>query len=345
MGPCRPEDQNWSSSTRRITAAEEGGGEPRQEQQAVNDNTVEQQNVPTPELVDPLQAQQEAWAAAEGYTPLADLTGSGDGTFLMSMGPGGDSDSEDENANGMLSANGGAAFFVNPSAFGAATIDDDDDKEEEQDVNEYQQISSAAATTTTPAFEDAAARALLALDEEYQHCLQPGGVVDSVADAEPKIDNTNDSNNKPDNEDEDMKIIAAAFDRRKEEMQQIQKQGGFPVDWGSTLKPKKHNPTETKMNHDVDTDAIKKAVQALSVKNKDAKFQQKFEAWQQKQKGNNKKKTENIPKHALIPASSMKAFYRSTPKAKQATANLTRSATLAEALVRIIIARQRKFAD
>ncbi|KAL3904272.1 MAG: hypothetical protein SGILL_010132, partial [Bacillariaceae sp.] len=133
-------------------------------------------------------------------------------------------------------------------------------------------------------------------------------------------------------EDEDMKIIADAFDKRKEEMQRIQKHGGFPVDWDSVAKSTTRTAVpETKKNPDVDTDAVKKAVQELSVKNKDAIFHQKFEAWQRKQKC--KKKAEsNIPTHPLIPLASLKAFHRTTAKAKQATANLTRSATLAESL-------------
>jgi hypothetical protein len=342
MGPCRPEDHNRPNGARRITTASSDGGDPQQQQH--QHGALEEQPTPggiddtegfvadgsvannSPELVNPLQAQQDAWAVSEGYTPLADLTGGsgGDGTFLMmSMGPGGDSssDSEDEEEddhNAARATNG--ETFVNLSGF---RVSNDDDRRYETNQNH---LNPSLASD----FGDTAARALLSLDEDYRNCLQP--VADESGDQQSKFENAQE-NDMEDN-DEDIKIIAAAFDKRNEEMQQIQKEERFPVDWDGMVKSNQ-NLQEMKKNLDVDTEAVKKAVQALSLRNKDARFQQKFETWQQKQKGT--KAADVVPKHALIPAAPMKAFHRSTLKAKKATANLTRSATLAEAIVRLLI--------
>ncbi|KAG7361970.1 hypothetical protein IV203_025636 [Nitzschia inconspicua] len=104
----------------------------------------------------------------------------------------------------------------------------------------------------------------------------------------------------------------------------------------------------------IDTNAVRKVVETLSINHNDTNFQKKFVQWQQQQQqqqhhrqnkqnnnnqNNNNNDNNSIPQpqpHPIIPVSSQKAFLRSTPKAVQATANLTRSATLAEAIVRII---------
>ena len=189
-------------------------------------------------------------------------------------------------------------------------------------------------------FEDIASRALLALDEEYQSSVTQhnnnssldSNCCNTSSDSRPSIDH-----------DEDIKIIAAAFDRRKEEMKRIQQQGGFPVAWDDIQPHPASKPSAQKVEKkniqdvDVDTTAVRKAVEAISMKNKDAPFQQKFANWQERQKQKQKKhdNDEEPPPHKLIPPVSSKAFYKSTTKAKQATANLTRSATLAEAIVRL----------
>jgi hypothetical protein len=147
--------------------------------------------------------------------------------------------------------------------------------------------------------------------------------------------------------DEDIKIIAAAFDRRSQETKKLQQQGGFYVNWETfeekesntvattaSSQIKKASQSSTKKQVAVDTHAVQEAVWSLSLMNENAKFQRKYAEWQQKQALHLDEDKQAKP-HLLIPLAPNVAFVRSTPKAIRATANLTRSATLAEALVRI----------
>jgi len=252
----------------------------------------------------------DAWAEAEGYTPLNDLNnGMGNPYIMVSTGPSDSSDSDENDDEERNTRNGN--FYVNQNVFG--NLDS---------VDESQNVSSIIQDFD---FGDIAASALSALDEEYQQTTV--------------LPNAESSNEKE--KDEDLKIIAAGFDDRKEELKRIREQGDFHVQWkdaeeesavGST---KNDQEQQQKIDNTVDTDAVRRAIKTLSVKNKDARFQQKFAAWQHNQLL--KKERDNTDPHTLIPVASYITFDKTKPTAtsRQASANLSRSATLAEAVVRL----------
>lgn len=78
----------------------------------------------------------------------------------------------------------------------------------------------------------------------------------------------------------------------------------------------------------VDTDTVRRAVEEISESTRDSPFQRRFAAWSEHEDYHNKA-------HQVVPRAPLSAFLRSSTKAKQATASLTRSATIAEALVRL----------
>lgn len=286
------------------------------------------------DTVDPQEEQQEAWAAAEGYTPLADMSlilnnPYNNGSVMVSMGPtlsaSEEEDDDDDNIRG-----GGGAFFVNPAAFQNIGLEEDDETGESAVGNENPPTFSrlpreegGAIGVVVDDFQSLADKALMALDEEYQSTLrQEHGNLDSSSSA--AIENE-DNRAEDDDDDELKRIIAAGFDKKKKDGAS----SSFTVDWGKIPSASASAPAK-RVTGDipkVDTDAVRKAVQALS-KKKDAPFQTKFAHWQEKQKS-------LPPHHELIPETPYKAFCRSTQKAKKATKTLSRSAIIAEVLVQL----------
>mmetsp|Transcript_13691 Transcript_13691/g.33154 ORF Transcript_13691/g.33154 Transcript_13691/m.33154 type:complete len:472 (+) Transcript_13691:84-1499(+) len=96
----------------------------------------------------------------------------------------------------------------------------------------------------------------------------------------------------------------------------------FPVHWNDADDADAKPPEA-----EVDISAVRKTVQDISDV-KTSKFMQKYSAWQQKQQQN------DDDTHPIIPSAPFQAFQRETDKAKRATASLSRSATIAEALLR-----------
>jgi hypothetical protein len=293
----------------------------------ISTTTTNARTTEDPETIDSI----EAWATAEGYTPLSDLnhheTNAGNSFMMVSMSPDGGIDSDDDDDDDDNNGNGN---------------DNDDDRPQETDSNERDINNNEADTFEADNFEELAAIALSALDGEYQQTLSQAQqqMNDGVHVTTNEVRNSkndvniylnNNDNNANENENEDLgKIIATGYDRRKEELKQIEKQGvTFPVHWeeleeeDSTIKDHKKQQQEH-----VDTNAVRKAIETLSTKNKDASFHQKFTKWQLRQQH-----------HALIPAASCKAFCKSksTEKSRNATKNLSRSATISEAVVRLSI--------
>lgn len=76
----------------------------------------------------------------------------------------------------------------------------------------------------------------------------------------------------------------------------------------------------------IDTVAVKRAV--ASIRQKDVKLSERYQAWQ---------RTLPPESHELIPPAPLSAFRATTAKSRQATSNLTRSATIAHALHRLHI--------
>jgi hypothetical protein len=77
---------------------------------------------------------------------------------------------------------------------------------------------------------------------------------------------------------------------------------------------------------EIDTVAVQRAVASIQLK--DAKLSQRYKEWEQ---------TLPPEKHDVIPSAPLAAFRKTTAKARQATSNLSRSATIAHALHRLHI--------
>lgn len=311
----------------------------------------------------------------EGYTPLME-TMEGTGTFQFSAGPSSESSSS-SSSNGEVED--GSPFHD----------DNDNESHDENDV-------MADRRRFDVDYQDAASNALLALETEYRQCVSAGTGAGSTTCnsipvpttegaaaanentisaatplstmerdflADPTFNIVATQTQQNDKEEEDNRIIAAAFDRRREEMDRIRHQEGrFHVNWdaaasASSAKEQKQQhqlsqfpqtnapSSKIKMSEkdiEINAKAVQEAVQALTIKKKDAAFLQRYADWQRKQDGRRRKHPNSTPAttttatHPIIPMASHLAFARNTPKAVQATANLTRSATLAEAISRIL---------
>jgi hypothetical protein len=240
---------------------------------------------------------------------------------------------DNENGDDRLQGTGGSAFNVNSSAF----IDSNELDISNNEANNVEVDNFEADNFEADNFEELAAIALSALDGEYQQTLSYAqqtndGVHVTTSEGRNSTNDVNiniNNNNDNTNEKEDLgKIIANGYDRRKEELKQIEKQGvAFPVRWEELEEEASTRKDHKQHEHQhVDTNAVRKAIETLSTKNKDASFHQKFAKWQMRQQH-----------HALIPVASCKAFCKSksTEKSRMATKNLSRSATISEAVVRL----------
>lgn len=249
------------------------------------------------DTIDPQVGQQETWVTAEnlGYSPLSDLDSSSP-YMMVSMGPMEDDASESGGDNTDYQG----AFYMNPSAF-------------QTDNQNSSQQTGESLDEQNDDFQTIANSALSALDEEYARTIKGEGISPSPETPDPKS-----SDHFELIDDNDLKIISAAFDEGKNERQMKNEDPSlFTADWD-------HAPVSKTLhsNTTVDTDAVKKAVQEIS-QNGETPFHQKFAAWQKRQN------------HEIIPQTPYKAFQRSTEKAISATATLSRSATIAEALLRL----------
>lgn len=283
------------------------------------------------DTVDPQEEHQELWAESEGYTPLSDVNYS---SMMVTMGPGGDSDSEDD-ADGSVTGRSShgpiGTFFVNPSAFSTGL--DGEASDEELPASSLtpaaMPLESNSTSDSAGDYQNIADKALSLLDEEYERTLRgnrrpPNWEAEKSEGAGRDWNQSESSKSTEQTEQElnDMKVIAAAFDERKE----AYTKGGFVADWDNLPRPTS-STTEGKPLPPVDTVAVRKVVESLSQKPGNG-FQEKFAKWQERQ--------QSLPEtHDLIPATPYKAFRKNTDKAKQATASLSRSATIAEALIRL----------
>jgi hypothetical protein len=278
----------------------------------------------------------DVWASSEGYTPLANLHGNNPfgEAVMVSLGPGESSDDDDSHHDDEARQTSAAAFFVNPSAFSGASDDQDDSSCSES--NEPQEIvnhinyaklpvnyshnseldgilpggeKSSLDLNTMDDFQSITDKLLGALDDDYERTLR-GQTTD------PPSSDTNASATKPIFEQEDLKLFATAFDNRHDHTEE-DGSNTFDVDWDTATA------STTKPTANVDISAVNRAVSTLK-RRSNCSFQQKFSNWNQYQF------------HSIIPVASLKAFRRSTPKAMAATAQLSRAATAAEAISRII---------
>jgi hypothetical protein len=279
--------------------------------------------------VDPIEEQQDIWAQTEGYTPLSDVHYS---SLMVSIGP---SDGEDNSEEEVGAAEGGwrssgGAFFVDSYAFSTESGDDQDEAHGSDD--RVTRISNTTSTQQSPVddFERIAGRALSLLDDEYERTINGNRKLshehNPVGTGEASVDDT--ISHVSSQEQQGRRIIAASFD----DQNLISITDGFVPEWENLEMV----PATTTFLYseslagkavNVDAEAVRKVVYALSLKANNS-FQRKFIEWEQQHQA--------LPStHCLIPLTPYKAFRRTTDKAKQATAALSRSATLAEAMCRL----------
>jgi hypothetical protein len=274
-----------------------------------------------------------AWATAEGYSPLTDLQGGG---ALFNAGPsynGNDNDDNDEDEgedNGVSSSRGAffashaGAFFADMAAFGPIG-DGDGDDDWGDDANDNNDNNNANDNNNDgDDFRQVAERALMALDDDYQTTLQGASRKTAL-----ELSARPDAAVLPPS-DEDARFAATLFATCKKEMD--------ATDMAEVgVDSKRPASTVSQQLPDIDTDAVRRAVQAIGLGN--PKFQSNLTQWEESQK----RASAAVPPrtHPLIPSVALKAFRKSTEKAIQATGNLTRSACIAQALHRLDILSNR----
>ena len=279
--------------------------------------------------VDPREEQRNLWAQTEGYTPLADVQYT---SLMVSMGPsdGEDSSNDDEHSQDILGwRESGGAFFVNPSAF--STNGEDENENEINGVEDgVTRINNTCdvQTSSIDDYETIAGKALSLLDEEYERTINVERITPDTPTILPTSNAEDISQTTPQGQQDDIPINdAKSYDHNNK----ISVKDGFVADWNhlerntsqTTAMP---SQSSKDMVH-VDTEAVRKVVHGLSLQANNP-FQRKFNEWEQRHPA--------LPStHSLIPLTPYKAFRRTTDKAKQATASLSRSATLAEALCRL----------
>ncbi|GAX14297.1 hypothetical protein FisN_1Hh493 [Fistulifera solaris] len=103
-------------------------------------------------------------------------------------------------------------------------------------------------------------------------------------------------------------------------------------------------PKEAKLREtSVDLEKVRKAVESIEIKNPSLKAN--FETWDLDQKEKVARASISRKSHVLIPDGPRRAFLKETTKAKQITHTLSRSATIAEALVRLNVIGAKVFED
>jgi hypothetical protein len=221
---------------------------------------------------------EEAWATAEGYTPLADMTT--EGAMFMSFQP-----DDDDNPCG--------AIFADMTAFGPPDNCDWDDDDSEE--SEEQQVGDED-------FRFVADQALEALEMEYSTTI---GTVPHKATEEVFDDQKVAASIRPSD--------ALEMDQESSEKVPSETQLSQPI-----VVPKKEHPP-------IDADAVRRAVDSIRLKA--PRLTTALNNWEQ-QHG-------TVAPHPIIPKAPLSAFVRQSSKAISATANLSRSATLAEAVHRL----------
>ena len=251
----------------------------------------------------PIVSMADVWATSEGYTPLHDM----------------------EQAGGALFSDGsGGTFYTSfPGALYAAPPDDEEGEEYDESFTngDDDELEGTAASSIsndlfldTSDFRSMADNALSMLDREYQSVVSQriSTEEDTILfphDCDEKTGPSfnacleNDSSNT-----DETDLFASSF---------------------ATLQP-----FSQKTPPMIDTEAVRRVVQTMQLRN--PKLEQNLRLWESTQKRITHRKV--APRwHPIVPSVPLAAFRKQTPKAIQATANLTRSATIAEAIHRFNI--------
>ena len=274
--------------------------------------------------------EEAAWSS-QGYTPLQDMN------LKFSMTS---DDNDDEQPPAVLfsqgNSTGGAAVFAShPGAFfadmSADSVHDINPGGEDDDWAEVsrhvEHESKNVGESSVENFHSVADQALQALEADYLSTLQSESTArepEAELDGAP-IDDTR-SNNLMDSFFKGFDINQA--EQHEEPTSKATRPSVVPSHSES-------HPTDTMTHKDVDVEAVRRAVQAIQLR--DPLLTNGLEDWEMAQK----EAAASVPRqHCLIPSAPLSAFRKQTAKAVQATANLSRSATIAEALRRLNLLRQ-----
>lgn len=282
---------------------------------------------------------EDVWATTEGYSPLTDLQ---DGGAVFHAGPSYNDNGDNENSNGNGGSSGrgeffashAGAFFADMAAFGPCDGDEDGEWGDDgvNDNNGYNNIhddnDDNDAQEAETDFRQVAEKALMALEEDYLTTFQGSSrkptTLELAAMPEAAV--------LPSSE-EDKRFAAMLFDMSKTENETTD---SAETDADGDSK-RKAAPANELVLPNIDTDAVRRAVQAIGLGN--PTLQRNLTQWEE-----SKKQTSAAIRprtHPIIPTTSLKAFRMDTAKAVKATANLTRSACIAQALHRLEILSKR----
>jgi hypothetical protein len=303
---------------------------------------------------------------------LASANTNGDGGVMVTFGPpptsattndydddGYDSDSDDIDGIGIgnniyhqhsFQYHQGA-FFVDPAAFGPTNRSDDEDEDDDSDQHNAttgalhpasgETSSGAPAVPNDIDFLALANQALSSLDDEYKSTVRgerppPRSEEEQNQPPAPVVGVPMNTAIGQDDDDDWKNLVAVAIDDNLEQRRKVE----FHAEWEQAPKvgpaaeaaASSGVETTTKDIPHVDTAAIQRAIQTIALQSESSPFQQKFLQWQERQK---QQLATTLPFHDLIPPNPLRAFQKSTAKANQASHILSRSATIAEALVRL----------
>lgn len=245
---------------------------------------------------------EEAWATSAGYTQLADMNY--DGAMFMALPVTGPDNGDVENVTYS------GTFFADLTAYGRSDElnESDGGGDEPEDTEEEGQHDN---------FRSIADQALLGLDDEYSTTVATAMI--------PSADLKNEATLEPSKIQVSAPVAPATNDDKPVSMPTVP----TSVD----LKPKVTGLSlpESKDNPPFDTDAVRKAVDAIRLKA--PRWTTEFDKWEEQHFRSTC--TRVVEDHSIIPQTPRSAFCKRTPRAIAATANLSRSATLAEAIQRL----------
>lgn len=188
-----------------------------------------------------------------------------------------------------------SAFFADMTAFDA---EDDSLSDERKTGHNEEPID----------FRLLADQALQALEEDYTQTLRS---IHLDSDNPHAI--SEDNAHEPEDEHSGYELVQYEAVDENNDAQPSHPTGGIFPTFESSLPPV-----------EIDTEAVKRAVASIHLK--DDKLSQRYQEWQQ---------TLPPESHDIIPSAPLTAFRTTTAKARQATSNLSRSATVAHALHRL----------
>jgi hypothetical protein len=279
-------------------APEETGGPPRSPNGTLP-QPAEIRSEPAATL--PIVSMDDVWATSEGYTPLHDM---------------------EQTGGAMFSDGSGGTFYTSfPGALYVAPPDEDEDYYDESFTNgDDEELEGTAASSISndqhldgTDFRSLADNALSMLDREYLSVVSQQHT-QSEEDAMPFSLGADDKDIPPLN--------------LKNDSDNVDETDHFTIS-SELLVPIQSKPLPV-----IDADAVRRVVQTIQLRN--PKFEQNLRQWENSQKRVTPRKV--APRwHPIIPPVPLSAFRKQTEKAAQASANLTRSASIAEAIHRLNI--------